>query len=50
MIRKIADIPKSCLSPEHVPPSHIVLENGVYEHTCPSCLAKTIFTVNRPTF
>jgi predicted RNA-binding Zn-ribbon protein involved in translation (DUF1610 family) len=28
---------------------HQVFQNGVYEHTCPSCGHKTIFRVNRPT-
>lgn len=26
-----------CSNPEHNPPSHIVLDPGIYEHTCPSC-------------
>lgn len=44
-LRKIKDAPKPCLHPEHNPPSHIVLEPGTYEHTCPGCGYKTIFEV-----
>lgn len=29
--------PKPCLSPDHNPPTHIVLEPGTHEHTCPLC-------------
>lgn len=38
-IRKISgfDEPKPCYSSEHNFPSMIVLDPGVYEHTCPSC-------------
>ena len=32
---------KPCLSPEHNPPTHIVLQPGTYEYTCPSC-GKTV--------
>lgn len=52
-IRKIADIDEKftcCKHPEHLPPAHIYLSNGVYEHTCPGCGNKTIFTINNPTF
>ncbi len=38
-------IPAGCQSPEHNPPNMIVLEPGVYEHTCPACGAKQVFTV-----
>ena len=34
-----------CQSPEHNPPSHIVLEPGTWEHTCPACGKKLIFTI-----
>jgi len=52
MVKKIGDFGghKPCLNPEHKPPMHIVLENGVYEHICPGCGHKTIFTVNRPMY
>lgn len=36
-LRKIAEIKKACRHPEHNPPSHIVLETGIYEYTCPGC-------------
>lgn len=26
-----------CLDPSHNPPTHIVLEPGEWEYTCPSC-------------
>jgi hypothetical protein len=48
-LRKIDDGNKNgkdlCRHPEHKPPMHIVLEPGTYEHTCPACGNKTIFTV-----
>ena len=28
---------KVCLNPSHNPPSHMVLEPGLYEYVCPSC-------------
>jgi hypothetical protein len=37
-----------CLSPEHKPPMHMVLEPGRYEWTCPKCGHKTIFVVTGP--
>lgn len=48
MVKKIGDIPKPCMHPAHNPPKHIVLEEGVYEHICPSCKARQVFTVHRP--
>jgi hypothetical protein len=50
MVRKIADAPGPCLNPEHNPPSLIVLEPGTYEHICPSCGYRVIFTVPSITF
>jgi hypothetical protein len=40
-LRKIDDLAPwtdrvICIHPEHNPPSMMVLEPGVYEHTCPS--------------
>jgi len=32
-----------CRHPEHNPPTMIVLEPGLYEHTCPACGKKIIF-------
>ncbi len=46
--RKIADIaPPSadCRDREHRPPTMQVFEPGVYEHTCPACGKKSVFTV-----
>jgi hypothetical protein len=34
-----------CLDPDHNPPSHMVFEPGAYEHECPSCGRKLMFTV-----
>ena len=46
-LRKIKDIPPACRHPEHNPPTHIVLEPGEYEHTCPGCGEKIKFIVQR---
>ena len=44
--RKIRDAsPPPCLSPEHEPPKHMVFEPGTYEHECPACGRKIVFTV-----
>ena len=51
--RKIADLPqeKICTSSAHNPPTLMVYEPGVYEHTCPHCGNIQVFTVgNKPTF
>ena len=48
MVKKIADLPKSCLHPQHNPPGHMVYEDGVYEHVCPACGKVQRFTVRRP--
>lgn len=49
--RKLSDLPRAyCTDREHEPPQHMVYENGLYEHECPSCGNKIRFTVNRPTF
>jgi hypothetical protein len=47
--RKIADLPLDsvCLDSEHSPPTHMFYEPGVYEHVCPSCGRKLVFTVPR---
>ena len=45
--RKIRDIKPLCLHPEHKPPKYCVFEPGEYEHICPGCGYKTIFTVPR---
>ena len=34
-----------CLSPEHNPPTHIVLETGKHTYKCPSCGKVTIVNV-----
>ncbi len=44
-MRKILDAPKPCLSDEHEPPKHIVLDPGRYEHICPTCGQITVFDV-----
>ena len=52
--KRIGDVDKfpsnPCVNPEHNPPGHMVFPNGVYEHTCPGCGNKIIFTVNRPVY
>lgn len=59
--RRVGDLPKSdpywpyrggkppCNDPGHNPPSHIYLENGIYENVCPSCGKVTRFFVSNPT-
>lgn len=37
---------KPCLSPEHEPPSMIVLPAGKHTYQCPACGKKTTFTVS----
>lgn len=37
---------KDCEHPEHNPPSNVVFQPGLYEHTCPGCGSKQIFRVN----
>lgn len=55
--RKIGELPTipafapaGCRNPEHNPPQHMLYEDGVYEHTCPGCFHKTVFTVSKPTW
>jgi hypothetical protein len=48
--RKIAELPEICRSKEHNPPMFQYFENGMYEHVCPACGHRTVFTVNNPTF
>ena len=46
--RKVADLPRVCASAAHNPPSMMVYEPGIWEHTCPACGARQSFTVTRP--
>lgn len=51
--RKIEDVNekyvgKPCYDPGHNVPGMQVFEPGTYEHTCPSCGNKIVFTVSRP--
>lgn len=47
--RKIADAsPLPCIDRQHSPPSMQVFSPGTWEHTCPSCGTRTVFTVSRP--
>lgn len=45
-LKKVGDVKPPCMHPEHNPPTHIVLEPGHYEYTCPSCGEKTRFIVS----
>ena len=48
---KIRDFPqRMCLHPEHNPPSHQVMENGVYEYKCPGCGNVTVVVVYQPSW
>lgn len=38
-------IKEICLDPGHDPPKHIVLEPGIYKHTCPNCGHSITFKV-----
>ncbi len=56
-LRKLEDAPllgerqeRECRDPGHEVPSMIVLDPGTWEHTCPGCGRKVVFTVNRPTW
>jgi hypothetical protein len=45
--RKIGELPnKFCKHPEHNPASHRVYIPGVYEHVCPACGVRQVFTVS----
>ncbi len=46
-LKKIKEAKVPCLSSEHNPPSHIVLEAGTYEYICPACGEKQVFEVNQ---
>lgn len=48
-IKKISSDPdmkrvEPCRHPDHNVPSHIYLTPGTYEHTCPGCGKRTVFT------
>lgn len=47
MLRKIASFSASlpCQHPEHNPPTMLYLEPGVYEHQCPGCGDRSVFSV-----
>jgi hypothetical protein len=44
-LRKLKDEEPPCRDTEHNPPSMMVLSPGTYEHECPSCGKKIVFTV-----
>lgn len=46
--KKIGDLPAPCRHADHEPSRHVVLEDGIYEHTCTSCGEISRFEVNRP--
>jgi hypothetical protein len=43
------DAKRLCMHPEHNPAMLRVYEPGTYEHICPACGAKMVFTVPRIT-
>lgn len=47
-LKKIGEVKRACRNPSHNPPMHIVLEDGIYEWTCPGCKQTQTFTVVRP--
>lgn len=51
--RKIVDskdTKQTCLHPSHNPPMFMVLEEGIWEYTCPNCGKTQIINVYKPTF
>ena len=44
-LEKIGDVQRPCFSPEHNPPSMIVLAPGIYRYTCPACGKQVTFPV-----
>lgn len=50
--KKIAEPPAAatCRHPDHDPPKLIVLEPGLYEHTCPACGRQRTFRVTGATW
>lgn len=46
-MRKIKDLPEPniCHSPDHNPPTMIVLPPGVYEHECSACGKKQVVVI-----
>ena len=46
--KKIADLPRVCRHPEHNPPNMMVYQDGVWEHVCPACGARKVFTISNP--
>jgi hypothetical protein len=49
-LKKIAEVKRPCVHPEHKPAGHVVLRPGVYQHTCPACGTVTTFTVRATTW
>lgn len=47
-LKKIRDLPekKICRDPEHEFPNMMVLEPGIWEHTCPGCGKATVVRVD----
>ena len=39
------EVKKVCKHPEHLAPSQMVYEPGIYEHTCPNCGESYKFTI-----
>jgi len=39
---------EQCKSPEHNPPTMIVLPSGTHTYECPACGKRITFTVNEP--
>ncbi len=46
--KKISDLQDRCTSRGHNPPTNQVFRPGIYEHTCPACGKRTVFTVRGP--
>lgn len=49
-LEKLANGPQPpCRHPEHNPPTHVVLEPGLYQWKCPECSHAVQFRVTQPT-
>lgn len=47
--RRIGSVPKPCTNAQHTPPSMMLYKPGTYEHVCPGCGMKGVFTVESVT-
>ena len=48
--KKLRDLSRNevCFNPGHNPPQHMVYSDGVWEHVCPGCGHRQVFTIRSP--